>query len=115
MSIINTDNLIDKINNLHDRCGHCDGYGYLDKKKVIQTINEAPTIEQPAWISVEERLPIESGKYLVIREYSAWERSCRDISIEYYSAEFEGWFFDGIKLLGVTHWMPLPELPKGVE
>lgn len=79
----------------------------------LQAIEKAPTIEQPTWISVEDRLPIESGKYLVIREYSAWERSLRDISIEYYSTEFEGWFFDGTKLLGVTHWMPLPELPKG--
>ena len=78
-------------------------------------LEAAPTIEQPTWISVEDRLPIENGKYLVIREYSAWERSLRDISIEFYSTEFEGWFFDGTKLLGVTHWMPLPEPPKGVE
>ena len=94
MRPIDADALKINLNNLYNRCGHCDGYGYYSIAKVLQTINETPTIKQPTWISVDDRLPIESGKYLVIREYSAWEKSRRDISIEYYSTAFEGWFFD---------------------
>lgn len=110
MRLIDADALLKDINENYDL-----NYGetLIDPCRFAELVEAAPTIEQPTWISVEDRLPIESGKYLVVREYSAWERSLRDISIEYYSAEFEGWFFDATKLLGVTHWMPLPELPKG--
>jgi hypothetical protein len=58
------------------------------------------------WISVDERLPTNEGKYLVctangnigvgnfIDYYGAGKRLC-----------FDNW--------AVTHWMPLPEAPKG--
>ena len=54
----------------------------------------------PGWISVKERLPEETGSYLV-----------HDISMGirvFYFGKGEvrsGWF-------GVTHWMPLPEPPE---
>lgn len=58
------------------------------------------------WISVDERLPDKEGVYLVytykgymkISKYSGW-----GIDDE---ASFDDFF--------VTHWMPLPEPPKGV-
>ena len=54
------------------------------------------------WISVEERLPDIDGKYLVYTKQGF-------IHIMHYHASgafgFEAW--------NVTHWMPLPEAPKG--
>ena len=55
------------------------------------------------WISVEERLPEQDGKYL------AYTRKGFTVLSYYYALEgafgFEHW--------DVTHWMPLPEPPKG--
>lgn len=61
------------------------------------------------WISVEERLPEENGYYLVYTKYGY-------IEVERYKTwdddDLDGgywWEFEGC----VTHWMPLPEAPKG--
>jgi hypothetical protein len=54
------------------------------------------------WISVEDRLPEQSGKYL------AYTRKGFTVFSYYYTLDgalgFEHW--------DVTHWMPLPEAPK---
>lgn len=56
------------------------------------------------WISVDERLPDQDGKY-----YLAYTRKGFTVLSFYYALEgsfgFEHW--------DVTHWMPLPEAPKG--
>lgn len=65
------------------------------------------------WISVDERLPEESGKYLVVSNlgnilalyYS--ERHKLFNSFDSYSTEHAKVF-----AIAVTHWMPLPEAPK---
>ena len=67
------------------------------------------------WISVKDRLPEESGNYLVcdvpykimsVVAYSArWERfNCYDTFTEEYVNEQ--------RVYEVTHWMPLPDAPE---
>lgn len=64
------------------------------------------------WISVDERLPNESGYFLVYipRESAGFRVNA------YYYCENETWE-DGngmasSEYYGITHWMPLPEAPK---
>lgn len=66
---------------------------------------------QPKWISVEERLP-ERGVYFVrcIHNYTDNdEYECHKVAI-YLSKEYR--WIDVGNLLKVTHWMPIPALPK---
>ena len=92
---------------------------------VCRIINEAPTIEVPKWIPCSERLPEDSGDYLVrpsdnaLDDYSEFE----EIMIMPYDADCEafGWwtsYFDPISLgfvdseftdFEVIAWMPLPK------
>lgn len=63
------------------------------------------------WISVDDRLPEESGEYLTFHEHG----SC---GVIYYNAAIHLWnvyYFDDVRnaIRSVTHWMPLPEAPKG--
>ena len=68
------------------------------------------------WISVEDRLPTESGKYFVCSQFG-------DCDVLSYSKKHEAFNADDdlseneIELyrIGVAHWMPLPEAPKGVD
>ena len=70
--------------------------------------------ERPRWISVEERLPEESGRYIVLRKSG----DCLDCC---YEKERDSWgvLIDmgeagalWVAYNGVTHWMPLPEPPE---
>ena len=62
----------------------------------------------PRWISVEERLPEDYEDVVIIMRdgASSWYR------VAY--REYGGWSFGGGRRVNdeVTHWMPLPELPK---
>ena len=74
------------------------------------------------WISVKDRLPEESGNYIVCCDDSScsygegiWYSSDVVVVSEYYEGSwtwYEGgteWSLENI----VTHWMPLPQPPKG--
>ena len=56
------------------------------------------------WISVEDRLPEETGKYLVSTKNGVVYQT------KYYSG---GKWGQKDKGKNITHWMPLPEAPKG--
>jgi hypothetical protein len=57
------------------------------------------------WISVDERLPSKSGKYICCTTKGT-------ILIErFYELDDGGWFSNH-NFCNVTHWMALPELPK---
>lgn len=56
------------------------------------------------WISVEYRLPEETGKYLVATKSGVVYQT------KYYSG---GKWGQKDKGKNITHWMPLPEAPKG--
>ena len=71
-----------------------------------QLIDNAPAIEaRERWISVEDRLPEESGHYCVMIKDAT-----RSTEL-YYSNSDKTWF-DNDEEYAVTHWMPLPEPPK---
>lgn len=58
------------------------------------------------WISCAEKLPEETGRYLVC------DRLDERVRIEYFYASCNlGWA--GAQAYKITHWMPLPEPPKG--
>ena len=76
----------------------------------------------PKWISVKDRLPEESGNYIVCCDDSScsygegiWYSSDVVVVSEYYEGSwiwYEGgteWSLENI----VTHWMPIPQPPKG--
>ena len=76
------------------------------------------------WIPVTERLPDEDGHYMV---FEVWPYG-NIISLAFYTPKYNGfeehlkdravWYkYDSeagdFEVTGVTHWMPLPESPKG--
>jgi hypothetical protein len=67
----------------------------------------------PRWISVEERLP-ESGERVLIM-FKPLEGE-ENISIGWLTKSGFDCYDDSVYFFrSVTHWMPLPEPPKGVE
>ena len=79
---------------------------------------------KPKWISVTERLPEDGGEYLVAVKFKFdWEKEytygtdvatfsfeCGDIDDCWYT--YNDWY-EGQQYIHVTHWMQLPEPPKG--
>ena len=84
---------------------------------------------KPKWISVEERLPEEDGRYLVftssyliqyVRVLSFAKDGRKVDEYDFVSAWENVWYwYDSewghITTDDVTHWMPLPEPPKEVD
>lgn len=65
------------------------------------------------WISVDSKTPEKSGAYLVVVQ----GLSVRAADRAFYDAETKIWkrrSYLSSKTWSVTHWMPLPELPKEV-
>ena len=111
---IDADALREEINSLSiTLCGK-ELFGELAKYSVLQKIDEAPTADvtdindghKSEWISVDERLPETEGKYLVCTTNG-------NIGV----GSFIDYYGKGTRLCfdcwAVTHWMPLPEPPKG--
>ena len=72
------------------------------KEKIADhLISNGVTVQE--WISVNDRLPNPFESVLVFRDGK--------ISIDY--NEGNGWFAYDFNGKRVTHWMPLPEKPKG--
>lgn len=65
------------------------------------------------WISVEDRLPNESGYYLIHQKAESWfgeviQTARWNKTAQKFCGAQAGCFMEF-----VTHWMPLPEPPKG--
>ena len=72
-------------------------------------ISSGVTVQE--WISVKDRLPQENGRYLTANK--RW-----DDKINVFDLWFNGgfWYVDGeddVFDFEVTHWMPMPNPPKG--
>lgn len=66
-------------------------------------------VKAQEWISVEDRLPEDRADVILHPQRGK-------VAIGYYNKAIESWvqFFAGVKISAgeVTHWMPLPEVPK---
>ena len=72
-------------------------------------IDNGVTIQK--WIPVSERLPKKNGTYLVCTIHDFY----RTKNVAKASFRSGGFYGQGGHWSNVTHWMPLPEPPKGVE
>ena len=76
------------------------------------------------WISVKERMPDDSGDYMVLTngtiEIAPYDKEAAQEGLypfgyeEKEMDEIGNTLIDWIEISGVTHWMPLPEPPKEV-
>jgi hypothetical protein len=76
---------------------------------LTETIIDAPTIEQPTWISVEDRLP-KCGEIVFCNTQNFFEVLQWDERADVWVGAYRSYWKEY-----VTHWMPLPQPPKGVE
>ena len=79
----------------------------LDHRKTAKNLYNEGYRKQSEWISVEERLPDREGTYLVY----TYKGAIKFGDFRCYYASGDEPQFDYY----VTHWMPLPEAPKGGE
>jgi hypothetical protein len=78
------------------------------------TFKDVPDTNVGEWISVKDRLPDVDGKYLVARV----EGGRYSISVRKFRKEVPCWYTGYCghwerRTNGITHWMSLPEPPKG--
>ncbi len=86
--------------------------GYIHGDTVADMISDAPTIEQPHWIPCSEKLPENSGIYLV----SALDGIGRRTTVVPYQQNAKAWTLTGRRAYWrVTAWLPLPEPYKDGE
>lgn len=97
-----------------------------EQSKAVQPFDEGVSHKREQWISVKERLPEESGQYIVCCDDSGcpcgegiWYESgvvvCAQVDVGINGGVCWEWNENGTlyDLEGVvTHWMPLPEPPK---
>lgn len=64
------------------------------------------------WVSVKDRLPDKSGSYLVMLENVFVTHL--SMNVHYWNAKDEYWRGSEAhsRIVGISHWMPLPEPPK---
>jgi hypothetical protein len=63
------------------------------------------------WISVKDRLPENRDDVLLCRK---WWNEIRNPQMGWYNEVSRSWFdLSNREIHNVTHWMPLPEPPKG--
>ena len=72
---------------------------------VLEKIGELPAIQPERWIPCSERLPEESGLYIVTN-VGRW---VEPVGTRYYNIRADGGFWSGHPGNTVVAWMPLPE------
>ena len=90
----------------------------------MRIVEQMPTVG--GWISVKDRLPEKDGQYLVCLNQTRlmvvpFAKTLEDVDRDVFKGRDEpGWFeWDTewcwfYEVTNVTHWMPIPELPKEV-
>lgn len=84
-----------------DNCDLCYAQGNVGEHK--ESIRLAIEALKKDWISSEERVPDDANDVICT--------DGKDMFFAWYSKNLNGWFCYFNKKT-VTHWMPLPELPK---
>lgn len=102
------------------------GMGEIERNFLVdQLIANGVTVQE--WIPVTELLPQEDRSYLVATNYSGKRQG---VNVRWFAKDGETvdkydlagqknvwYFYDGeygyVSIDSVTHWMPLPEPPKG--
>lgn len=79
-----------------------------EDKELMSAISIIPAVSVPQWISTEEKLPRNYTEVVVFDAIN------RDILLGGIGSSGE-WEVHGRRTddLNITHWMPLPEAPKG--
>ena len=67
--------------------------------------------EEPRWISVKDRLPDDIGYYLVV--YRDKYNGISSIALDNYVKCGAGEWWASEFTRNITHWMPIPQPPKG--
>lgn len=75
--------------------------------QIEEALRAVPAVSVPQWISVKDRLPDDNDRVIAFRPYEA------EVSAYRYCVKW-GWSLKtSMSYNGITHWMPLPEPPKG--
>lgn len=81
---------------------------YLRKDKAIEIINELAEEYKGGWISVKDKLPTETGKYLVtVKNLTGYWILKNNVFVCDY--QFDDFIFQGWEDNKVIAWQPLPQ------
>ena len=89
-------------------CHHIDKSCNLAENIADDLISNGVTVQE--WVSVLDRLPEESGMYIV----TANDGHAQRVSFVQWQKKNRMWNLTGARSYWrVTHWMPMPQPPKG--
>lgn len=113
------------LNGICNKHCDCDYDGECPNCRLTEPIVAAPAASVPQWISVKDRLPEAEQEVLVISrgwgdrllyvgQYKKMEAQTSPLTgITSKESDWLLWGWSYLKEPQVTHWMPLPEPPKG--
>ena len=116
------------IKRLANRCLAVKGMECTILGEVIDMLVAEPDVEVvQQWISINDRLPVKDGRYLVLKNIygTPWydviyfAKNGRKVDKYDFRREWKNvWYrydseWGNVTTNDVTHWMPLPEPPKG--
>lgn len=117
------DGLIKRLRNCATEAAPCNTCDYIVDGSCTDTLMKqaADAIEEllqktqqlPSWIPVTERLPENTGKYLVCGQWNGKPAEIWICDLIVFG-KIKGWS-NNVRNPVVTHWMPLPEPPKKEE
>lgn len=90
----------------YDCCFDCARCAKCRPWKCAEKLYAAGYCKQSGWISVDERLPEENVRVLVYLTHQAYGHTHMDTD-RIFGGTWVRWSGS------ITHWMPLPEAPKG--
>lgn len=102
--------LVEQLRWWSDECDRTN-FGCQARKLLVEAadyISNGVTVQE--WVDVKDRLPEESGMYIV----TANDGHAQRVSFVQWQKKNRMWNLTGARSYWrVTHWMPLPEPPKG--
>ena len=95
------------------QAGDPNHFGRWAEDEVYDGINTAIAALQAyqPWVSVEDRLPTDDGLFLVFVHFKDNPNNFKMCKPAYFIKDH--WYIDRKVRTTITHWKPLPEIPKG--